>query len=107
MPPQNVTAQNLISESYIYVTWTPVPADQVNGVLLGYSLKYQRIITADREVFDTAEHVLTVGPNDNSITLLVQTYSTSRIQVAAFNRKGIGPYSLIYAGTCLSLCVCM
>ena len=101
MPPQNVTAQNLTSESYIYVTWTPVPADQVNGILLGYSLKYQRTLTADREVFDTAEHVLTVRPNDHSITLVVQTYSTYRIQVAAFNRKGIGPYSLVYAGRCL------
>lgn len=101
MPPKNVTAQNLTSESYIYVTWTPVPAYQVNGILLGYSLKYQRILTADKDVFDTAEHVLTVKPNDHSITLLVQTYSTYRIQVAAFNRKGIGPYSLVYAGRCL------
>ena len=101
MPPQNVTAQNLTSESYIYVTWTPVPDDHVNGILLGYSLKYQRTLTADREVFDKAEHVLIVRPNVHSNTLLVQTYSTYRIQVAAFNRKGIGPYSLIYAGRCL------
>jgi len=98
MPPQNATAQNLTSESYIYVTWTPVPDGHVNGILLGYSLKYKRILTADRDVFDTDEHVLTVGPNVHSITLIVETYSTYRIQVAAFNRKGIGPYSLVHAG---------
>ena len=101
MPPQNVTAQNLTSESDIYVTWTTVPGGHVNGILLGYFLKYQRILTGDREVFDTDEHVLKVRPNDHSIKLLVQTYSTYRIQVAAFNRKGIGPYSLVYAGWCL------
>ena len=101
MPPQNTTAQNLTSESYIYVSWTPVLDDHVNGILLGYSLKYQRILTADRDVFDTTEHVLTVRPNDHSITLLVQTYSTYRIQVAAFNQKGVGPYSIVYAGRCL------
>lgn len=101
MPPQSVTAQNLTSESSIDVTWSPVPDGQVNGILLGYSVKYQRILTADREVFDIDEHALTVKPTDRSITLLVQTYSTYRIRVAAFTRKGIGPYSLVYAGRCL------
>ena len=101
MPPQNATAQNLTSESSIDVTWSPVPEGHVNGILLGYSVKYKRIRTADREVFDTDEHALTVKPTNRSITLLVQTYSTYRIQVAAYTRKGIGPYSLVYAGRCL------
>jgi len=96
-----MTAQNLTSESSIDVTWSPVPDTHVNGILLGYSIKYRRILTADREVFDIDEHVLRVEPNDRSITLLVQTYSTYRIQVAGFTRKGIGPYSLVYAGRCL------
>jgi len=101
LPPQSMRAENLTSESSIDVTWSPVPDDHINGILLGYSVKYQRILTADREVFKRDEHVLIVGPTDYSITLLVQTYSTYRIQVAGFTRKGIGPYSLVYAGNCL------
>lgn len=98
MPPQSVTAQNLTSELFIDVTWSPVPEGHINGILLGYFVKYQRILTADWEVFDTAEHVLTVKPADLAISLRVQTYSTYRIKVAAFTRKGLGPYSLVYGG---------
>ncbi|KAL9960831.1 hypothetical protein ACROYT_G034336 [Oculina patagonica] len=100
MPPQGVTAQNLTSESFIDVTWSPVPDGHVNGILLGYSIKYQRILTADWEVFDTEEHALTLKPTDLAISLRVQTYSTYWIQVAAFTRKGMGPYSHVYAETC-------
>ena len=91
MPPLGLTALNLTSEAYINVSWSPLPTDQVNGILLGYSLKYQRIQTSEREVFDTKEH--TLNASDLSISLQVQTYSTYRIQVAAFTRKGMGPYS--------------
>lgn len=98
MPPQSVSAQNLTSESFIDVTWSPVPDGHVNGILLGYSIKYQRILTADWEVFDTEEHALTVLPTYLAISLRVQTYSIYRIQVAAFTRKGMGPYSHVYGG---------
>ena len=104
MPPQGLTALNLTSEAYINVSWSPVPTDQVNGILFGYFLKYQRISTSERQVFDTKEHTLTLKPSDLSISLQVQTYSTYRIQVAAFTRKGLGPYSeYAYAGKYLKV----
>jgi len=96
-----MTAKNLTSDSSIDVSWSPVPDTHVNGILLGYYIKYRRMLTADREVFDTDEHVLRAEPTDRSITLLVQTYSIYRIQVAGFTRKGIGPYSLVHASKCL------
>ena len=99
MPPQSVTAQNLTSEASIDVTWSPVPSGHVNDILMGYSVKYLRIQTAERNVFNTEEHTLTTKPTDQLISLQVDTYSTYRIQVAAFTRKGMGPYSeYIYAG---------
>lgn len=65
---------------------------------MGYSLKYQRIRTAERAVFDIEEHVI-LKPNELSIILQAQTYSTYRIKVAAFTQKGMGPYSeYVYAG---------
>ena len=66
---------------------------------MGYYLKYQRIQTAEKAVFDTEEHIVTLKPSELSILLQVQTYSTYKIQVAAFTQKGMGPYSeYVYAG---------
>lgn len=92
-PPQDVLAQNLTSEKSINVNWSPVLSGHVNGPLLGYSLKYQRIRTAERLLEDTEEHTLTFKPEELSTVLQVKTYSTYRIRVAAFTQKGLGPYS--------------
>ena len=57
-------------------------------------------------MFGEEEHTLTLKPSDLSIFLQVQTYSTYRIQVAAFTRKGLGPYSeYVQAGKYCNLSV--
>ena len=99
MPPQSVTAHNLTSALGINVTWTPVPIGHVNGLLMGYSIKYRRIQTAEMDVFDTEEYTVTVKPTDLMVELSVETYSIYEIQVAAFTQKGMGPYSeFVYGG---------
>lgn len=99
MPPQSVTAYNLTSAVTINVTWTAVPIGHVNGLLMGYSIKYRRIQTAEREVIDAEEHTVTVKPTALLVELQVQTYSIYEIQVAAFTQKGLGPYSeFVYGG---------
>ena len=103
-PPQNVRAKNLTSEKSINIYWSPVPDGHVNGLLTGYSVKYQRMKTAERDVFDAEEHTVTLKSNELWIPLQVQTYSTYRIKVAASTQKGVGPYSkYVYAGTYTSL----
>ena len=98
-PPQSVIAKNLTSEVSIQVNWSPVPDGNVNGLLLGYSMKYQRVQTAEREVYDAEEHTDIFKPSELSTILKVQTYSAYRIKVAAFTQKGLGPYSeYVYAG---------
>ena len=99
-PPQSLTADNLTSEATIPVQWSPVPNGHVNGLLMGYSIKYQRIRTAERSVFyRTEEETMIVKPNQRSILLPVQTYSTYSIKVAAFTQAGMGPYTeYVYAG---------
>lgn len=97
-----MTAQNLTSEALIPVNWKPVPMGHVNGLLVGYSIKFQRIKTAEKAVFDSEEETLIVQPSELSAFLAVQTYSIYRIKVAAFTQKGMGPYSkYVYAGTFL------
>lgn len=99
MPPVHVTAHNLTSAVAINVTWSPVPVGHVNGLLVGYSIKYRRIQTAERDVFATEEYTVTVEPSGLLVELEVDTYSAYEIRVAAFTQKGMGPYSqFIYGG---------
>ena len=99
MPPVDFKAYNLTSEAFINVSWSPVPSNHINGILLGYSLKYQRVQTSERQVFGVDEHTLTLRPTDLSVSLQVEAYSIYRIGVAAFTRKGMGPYTeYAYAG---------
>ncbi|KAJ7353828.1 hypothetical protein OS493_032102 [Desmophyllum pertusum] len=99
-PPQSVTAQRLKSAETIKVTWSPVPQGHVRGLLVGYSIKYRRIETTEREVFYTEQHVATAKPTEYMISLKVQSYSIYEIQVAAFTQKGMGPYETVYGETC-------
>ena len=40
-PPQNVSGYN-ISLTEIQLFWAPVPADKVNGIVIGYKVFYQK-----------------------------------------------------------------
>lgn len=99
MPPPHVTAHSLTSAVAINVTWSPVPVGHVNGLLMGYSIKYRRIQTAEKDVFDTEEYTVTVEPSELLVELETDTYSVYEIRVAAFTQRGMGPYSaFIYGG---------
>ena len=88
-PPQSVAAERLKAAEFIKVTWSPVPFGYVGGLLIGYSIKYRRIVTAEKEVLPTEEETAMAKSTD----LKVQTYSIYEIKVAAFTQKGMGPYS--------------
>ena len=98
MPPGHVTAHNLTSAVAINVTWSPVPVGHVNGLLMGYSIKYRRIQTAERAVFDTEEYAVTVEPSELLVEIEADTYSVYEIRVAAFTQRGMGPYSEFISG---------
>ena len=94
-PPQSVAAERLKAAEFIKVTWSPVPFGYVGGLLIGYSIKYRRIVTAEKEVLPTEEETAMAKSTD----LKVQTYSIYEIKVAAFTQKGMGPYSdYVYGG---------
>lgn len=99
MPPESVTAHNLTSAVAINVTWGSVPVGHVNGLLIGYSIKYRRLRTAERDVFDTEEYTVTVEPSELLVEIETDTYSIYEIRVAAFTQRGMGPYSeFVYGG---------
>ena len=98
-PPQSVAAERLKAAEFIKVTWSPVPFGYVGGLLIGYSIKYRRIVTAEKEVLPTEEETAMAKSTDLFIFLKVQTYSIYEIKVAAFTQKGMGPYSnYVYGG---------
>ncbi|XP_022810159.1 uncharacterized protein LOC111347166 isoform X2 [Stylophora pistillata] len=100
-PPQNVTAEKLKAAESINVTWNEVPFSHVNGLLMGYSIKYRRVKTAEVNVVHSVEETAVAKSNDLWIVLTVQTYSVYAIRVAAFTQKGLGPYSEYeYGETC-------
>nr|XP_058971271.1 uncharacterized protein LOC131797634 [Pocillopora verrucosa] len=99
-PPQNVTAERLKAADSINVTWNEVPFGHVNGLLMGYSIKYRRVKTAEKNVVHLEETAIAKS-TDFWMVLNVQTYSVYKIEVAAFTQKGLGPYSeYIYGETC-------
>ena len=66
---------------------------------MGYSIKYRRIVTAEKEVLPWEEETAIAKSTDLFIFLKVQTYSIYEIKVAAFTQKGMGPYSdYVYGG---------
>ena len=98
-PPQSVAAERLKAAEFIKVTWSPVPFGYVGGLLIGYSIKYRRIVTAEKEVLPTEEETAMAKSTDLFIFLKVQTYSIYEIKVAAFTQKGMGPSSdYVYGG---------
>ncbi|XP_022801150.1 uncharacterized protein LOC111338870 isoform X2 [Stylophora pistillata] len=92
-PPQNVAAEKLKAAESIKVSWNEVPFGHVNGLLMGYSIKYRRVKTAEKNLVYSVEETAIAKSNDLWIILSVQTYSVYEIRVAAFTQKGLGPYS--------------
>ena len=94
-PPQRVATDRLKASEFIQVIWIHVPFGYVGGLLIGYFIKYQRIVTAEKEVLPTEEETAMAKSTD----LKAQTYSIYEIKVAAFTQKGMGPYSnYVYGG---------
>ena len=97
-PPMSVS-EDKATTTTIIVKWQPPPVGQQNGVILGYRINYTIIHAARRRKRD--DHVpesdirsVVVGPDVfvREINNL-KKFTTYRITVAAFNPKGIGPFS--------------
>ena len=90
-----MATEKLKAAEFIQVIWIHVPFGYVGGLLIGYFIKYQRIVTAKKEVLPKEEETAMAKSTD----LKVQTYSIYEIKVAAFTQKGMGPHSnYVYDG---------
>lgn len=83
-PPRNITGQPLSSES-ISLIWDPPPAEEHNGVIIGYVISITTVPTGEILQFFSAVPSLTIP--------LLQPFTTYSCIIAANTSVGSGPFS--------------
>jgi hypothetical protein len=92
-----VFVQNLTSTNELQVYWGQIPRDDVNGILIGHVLKYKLVMWMDDNMNDQEEKEQIFGPNEYSTTLKqLLVDGIYKLGVAAFTRKGRGPFASVY-----------
>ncbi|VDK77158.1 unnamed protein product [Litomosoides sigmodontis] len=87
LPPSDVRAKP-ISTTSILVQWMPLPAEDRNGILTGYRIKYKKNLRGAKG------NTLVVDGNNSSYTISGLEPGTQYVvRVAAVNQNGSGPNS--------------
>ena len=87
-----MTRQNTTSSS-ILVSWEAVQVELRNGIITGYTIKYQSLTENDNGI-------VKAGPNDRQANLRgLKEFVEYNISVVAFTVKGDGPPSVIVVRT--------
>ena len=87
-----MAGQNTSSTS-ILVSWEAVQAELQNGIITGYTIKYQSLTENDNGI-------VKAGPNDRQANLTgLKEFVEYNISVVAFTVKGDGPPSVIVVRT--------
>ena len=97
--PQSLRAESHVSVTSIPLTWRPIPAPSVHGVLRGYKVRYHAVSIGG--IKTRARHVSErwVGAGSPSTVLLnLQSYAVYRIEVVGFTNRGTGPPAVVVAG---------
>ena len=92
-PPQLVTISDVTSTS-INVSWGPVPADDRNGIILGYKLNYRAL---PNQGIVTEFLNISSEQQDEGGTKILQTldeFTNYSVSVLAFTIVGDGPPSV-------------
>ncbi|XP_028590129.2 contactin-2 isoform X1 [Podarcis muralis] len=86
--PSNVTLK-AVSATEADFSWDPVEQHEMNGVLLGYEIRYWK--HGDKE--EAADRVRTAGLVNSARVTDLQANTKYRVAVRAYNRAGTGPAS--------------
>jgi len=102
IPVPNVNVINYQSTYWWSITWEPIPADQANGILLGYELSYYNSFISDVAVGGEINKTV-VRFNNYTFYHKVEgckNYETYSVTLAGYTKKGTGPEPIYYARTC-------
>lgn len=99
LPPPGLTAENHTTLSTIPVSWLPIPAQNICGILLEYRLRYTPVKLVDGTHINGApkEKVVLSG-NWSTILEGLDRYTVYRIEVWGATSKGGGPWATTFAG---------
>ena len=85
-PPANVTGNNVTSTS-IFVQWDEVPADNQNGIIVNYTVTYEKVPSVNPGT------KIVIAPRTNATLTGLEKYTNYSITVFASTAKGGGSRS--------------
>ncbi|KAL9958730.1 hypothetical protein ACROYT_G035784 [Oculina patagonica] len=101
LPPPDLTAENHTSLSTIPVSWRPIPAQNICGILLEYRVRFTPVQLVDGTEINGTTKEKVVPARTLSTTLdALEHYTVYRIEVWGATSKGGGPWATTFAETC-------
>ncbi|XP_066016130.1 protein sidekick-1-like [Pocillopora verrucosa] len=98
-PPQSITTESHVTLTTIPVAWKPIVPDHINGILLGYKIRYQAVEIGEESVEDKPIREQIVNSSTLSLVLTnLEIFILYRIDVVGFTIMGDGPPATDYAG---------
>ncbi|XP_048583941.1 uncharacterized protein LOC5510390 isoform X2 [Nematostella vectensis] len=102
LAPQQLLAENHSTPHSIPLKWQPIPAHCVQGILLGYRVRYKPVSAGDTTITKkTIEGERVVGDSELSVVLQnLDVFTRYRIEVVGFTERGEGPAAITFGETC-------
>ena len=98
-PPSSINAKGHVSLTTIPVSWQPVDPQHINGVLLGYKIRYQAVAFGQEPAED--QPVLEKNVSTSALTVVLENldiFTLYRVDVLGYTVIGEGPEATDYAG---------
>lgn len=76
-----------LTPTLITITWSPPPAEHINGIIDNYLVEVTEVVTANTWIFHATQTSITVGP--------LHPYYAYRCRVGA-STVGLGPYTAFF-----------
>ncbi|XP_022790788.1 protein sidekick-2-like, partial [Stylophora pistillata] len=100
-PPASITTTNHVSLTTIPVSWQPIDPECINGILIGYKIRYQAVAVGEESVENEPIREQIVHTSTLSLMLKnLEVFTLYRIDVLGFTNMGDGPSATDYAETC-------
>lgn len=98
-PPSSINAEGHVSLTTVPVSWQPIDPLHINGVLLGYKIRYQAVASGEEPAEDQPVLEKTVGTSTFTVILEnLDIFTLYRVDVLGYTFIGEGPAATDYAG---------
>ena len=94
-----MNAKGHVSLTTIPVSWQPIDPQHINGVLLGYKIRYQAVASGEEPA--EVQPVLEKNVGTSTLTIILENldiFTLYRVDVLGYTVIGEGPAATDYAG---------